>query len=213
MDGTLIDSEPYWIAEEFALVGEFGGTWSEAQAAALVGSDLLVSGRILRDAGVALPPEAIVERLLDGVIRRIQERIPWRPGARELLASVAAAGLPSVLVTMSYRRFAEVVVASLPPGSFRAVVAGDDVARGKPYPDPYLQAADAVHVAPARAVALEDSPTGVASALAAGVPTVAIPHVAAVPARPGLSRVRSLADLSVPNLRKINQGQVIDTIP
>ena len=81
LDGTLVDTEPYWIEAEYKLVAEFGGQWSDEQAHALVGNDLLVSGAVLRDlGGVALDPPIIVDRMLDDVIAATREHIPWRPG-------------------------------------------------------------------------------------------------------------------------------------
>ena len=81
MDGTLVDTEPYWIECEFELVEAHGGTWSHEHAHAIVGSDLTDSGRYIRDhGGVDLPIDEIVNRLLDGVIARIRLQMPWRPG-------------------------------------------------------------------------------------------------------------------------------------
>jgi HAD superfamily hydrolase (TIGR01509 family) len=186
LDGTLVDTEPYWIAEEFALVAAHGGTWSDAHAHALVGNDLIVSARyIRRHGGVDLEPEQIVEILLDGVVRRVVEHIPWRPGARELLESLVERGVPCALVTMSYRRLAEAVVSSLPPGTFMTLVTGDEVTNGKPHPEPYLVAADRLGVAAPDCVAIEDSPTGVASAEAAGIRVIAVQHLVPVPATAG----------------------------
>jgi len=102
MDGTIVDTEPYWIECEVELVGQFGNSWSLEQAHSLVGRDLRDSAAILRDeGGVDLPIDEIVNYLLDGVIDRVRRRIPWRPGARELLAQLKAAGVPCALVTMS----------------------------------------------------------------------------------------------------------------
>jgi len=186
MDGTLVDTEPYWIAEEFALVEAHGGSWSHEHAHALVGNDLIVSARYIRQHGsVELEPEQIVELLLDGVVRRVKEHIPWRPGARELLEALVLEGVPCALVTMSYRRLAEAVVTSLPPGTFRTLVTGDEVSKGKPHPEPYLVAAARLGVAAADCVAIEDSPTGVASAEAAGVPVIAVEHLVPVADGPG----------------------------
>ena len=85
MDGTLVDTEPYWIETEFALADRYGGTWSRAQALDLVGNDLLTSGRYIREhMGIDLTPERIVEELLDGVVARVEQAVPWVPGAREL---------------------------------------------------------------------------------------------------------------------------------
>jgi HAD superfamily hydrolase (TIGR01509 family) len=177
MDGTLVDTEPYWIEVEHALVDEFGGTWTHADALELVGNDLLVSAAYLRDhGGVALEPEAIVQRLLDGVIERVLERVPWQPGAVELLADLNAAGVPCALVTMSYARFVAPVLAALPEGTFTAVVTGDAVTAGKPHPEPYLTAAAILGVDPRACLAIEDSNTGATSAEAAGCAVLVVPN-------------------------------------
>lgn len=204
MDGTLVDTEPYWFATEFELVAEFGGTWTDADAHSLVGFDLLASAHELRTrGGVELEPVPLVERLLDGVIARVAEELPWRPGAPELLGQCVAAGIPCVLVTMSWRRLADALIASAPTGSFAASVAGDEVSNGKPHPEPYLAAAATLGVDPTQCVAIEDSPTGVASALAAGCATLGVPHVVPVAAAPGLTLVDSLVGLGVPDLRQL----------
>jgi HAD superfamily hydrolase (TIGR01509 family) len=193
MDGTLVDTEPYWIAEEYKLVAEFGGEWNDEHAHHLVGNDLLVAARYIRDVGgVRLAPEQIIERLLDGVILQVKEHIPWRPGARELLAALLVAKVPCAMVTMSYQSLATAIAEGLPPGSFRTVVAGDDVAHGKPHPEPYLTAATRLGVLPQRCVAIEDSVTGVTSAEAAGVPVLAVEHTVPVPAGPGRKVITSL---------------------
>ncbi|MGQ7296753.1 HAD family hydrolase [Quadrisphaera sp. KR29] len=193
MDGTLVDTEPYWFEAEFALVAEHGGTWSEDQARSLVGSDLRESARRLRtEGGVDLVIDDVVAELLRRVVDAVRREVPWRPGARELLGALGEAGVPCALVTMSWEVLARELVAALPEGTFAAVVTGDAVRRGKPAPDPYLEAARRLGVEPSRCVALEDSTTGVTSALAAGVPTVGIPCVVELEARPGLVRVASL---------------------
>ncbi len=183
MDGTLVDTEPYWVESEFSLVEEHGGTWSHEHAMKLVGNDLLVSGRYLREhSGIALEPEQIVEELLDRVVKRVVEQVPWRPGARELLAELGAAGVPLALVTMSYQRFVEPILAALPSGAFDVVVTGDRVSRGKPHPEPYLTAAAGLAADPARSLAIEDSDTGARSAVAAGCPVLVVPNHVPVPA-------------------------------
>ena len=143
---------------------------------------------------------ALVERLLDGVISKCRDTLPWRPGARELLIEARDAGIPCVLVTMSWRRFADAVLREAPAGVFVGSVTGDEVARGKPAPDPYLAAAALVGVDPWNCLAIEDSPTGVASALAAGCRTIAVPHVVSVPPRAGLVILDSLADYHLADL-------------
>jgi HAD superfamily hydrolase (TIGR01509 family) len=201
MDGTLVDTEPYWIEVEYALVDEFGGTWTQADALELVGNDLLVSGAYLRDhGGVDLEPEVIVERLLDGVIARIRERVPWRPGAVELLAALQQAGVPCALVTMSYQRFVAPVLAALPVGTFATVVTGDAVTVGKPHPEPYLTAAAILGVDAHDCLAIEDSNTGAKSAEAAGCTVLVVPNH--VPVLDGERRVfrDTLSGLGVADL-------------
>lgn len=213
MDGTLVDTEPYWIAEEHLLVERYGGTWTAEHAKALVGNDLLVSACYIKEHGdVPLDPQQIVEVLLDGVVRRLQASVPWRPGALELLGALRAAGVPCALVTMSWTALAETFLAAAPQGSFDVVVTGDRVERGKPHPDPYAQAATRLGVAPGSCVAVEDSQTGVASAEAAGVPTLAVPNVVPVPAAPGRSRAHSLAEVTVDDLGRIAAGEVLDLL-
>jgi HAD superfamily hydrolase (TIGR01509 family) len=189
MDGTLVDTEPYWIETEFELAERFGGTWSQEHALTLVGNDLLESGRyILRhmftpDApGAALTPEEIVELLLDGVVARVEQAVPWRPGARELLAALVEQGVPCALVTMSYQRFVAPILAQLPAGTFAEIVTGDRVSQGKPHPEPYLKAAAGLGVPPEQCVAIEDSNTGATSAAAAGCTVLVVEcHVAVEP--------------------------------
>jgi HAD superfamily hydrolase (TIGR01509 family) len=193
MDGTLVDTEPYWIEEETLLVAEFGGSWTEADAHSLVGNELVASANYLRDVGgVRLSAEEIIDRLLDRVTVRVREHTPWRPGARELLAELNSHGVPCALVTMSYQSLAQAVVATLPTGTFRTVVAGDDVTHGKPHPEPYLLAATRLGIDPQRCVAIEDSLTGVTSAEAAGVPVLAVEHLVPIPPAPGRTVVTTL---------------------
>jgi HAD superfamily hydrolase (TIGR01509 family) len=169
MDGTLCDTEPYWIETEFALAERFGTEWSEADALELVGNDLLESGRyIRRRMGLEISPEEIVELLLDGVVERIERAILWRLGARDLLGSLGGAGVPCALVTMSWQRFVAPILRQLPAGTFQVVVTGDQVAFGKPHPEPYETAAAALGVSTGDCLAIEDSNTGAKSAEAAG---------------------------------------------
>jgi HAD superfamily hydrolase (TIGR01509 family) len=204
MDGTIVDTEPYWIAAEYALVRAHGGTWTDEHAHALVGSALLVSAEYIREHGqVDLAPERIVELLLDEVVASALAAMPWRPGARELLAEAAAAGVPCALVTMSYRRLADAVVDALPAGTFATVVTGDQVLDGKPHPEAYLTAAARLGVDAAHCVAIEDSPTGVASAEAAGCAVVAVPHHVPLDPAPTRTIVASLAEVRLADLEDL----------
>ena len=196
MDGTLVDTEPYWMAEERALVQKYGGVWTDEHARQLVGNDLLVSAEyILAHSPIMLTPLEVVNELLSGVVARVTDHVPWRPGARELLASCVAAGVPCALVTMSWESLATAVLKNLPRGSFTAVITGDVVSHGKPHPEPYLAAARLLGVDLGACIAIEDSPPGVASAVAAGIPTIAVPHHVPVPETVGAVQLSTLVGL------------------
>ena len=214
MDGTVVDTEPHWMAAETALLASHGASWSHQQALALVGSALPDSGRVLSthleaETGVVLSAEEIVDHLLQEVIAQLAAGVVWRPGAVELLRALGAAGVPCALVTMSYRSLAD-AVARLLPGVFQVVVAGDEVERGKPAPDPYLAAAAHLGVDPAACVAIEDSPTGVASAEAAGCRVIACPHMVPIPPAAGRSRVTSLESVDLDVLAAVGAGEPVD---
>ena len=202
MDGTLVDTEPYWMECEFELAVKYGGTWSREHGLAIVGGDLIDSATYIREhMGIDRTPHQIVEELLDGVVARVKERVPWRPGARELLAELRELEVPCALVTMSWRRFVDPVVEALPSGSFAAVVCGDEVERGKPDPEAYERAAELLGVPAGDAVAIEDSPTGAASAQAAGCRLLVVPSHVPVPERPGRALRDSLAGLTARELQ------------
>ena len=213
MDGTLVDTEPYWIETEFELAEEYGASWSQEHALNLVGNDLLVSGAYIREhMGLDLSPREIVDYLLDGVVERVRRTVPWRPGALDLLRDVRAHGVPAALVTMSWMRFVEPIVEHLAPGTFASIVTGDRVANGKPHPEPYLTAAADLGVDPADCVAIEDSNTGAESAALAGCTVLCVPHH--VPVRKGERRVfaDTLVGLDTPALGDllIRPGEVKD---
>lgn len=186
MDGTLIDSEPYWLRAEVSLVESFGGTWSEAQGLTLVGSGLWDSATALQNAGVSLHQSEIIDRLSADVRSQLEQSIPWRPGARELVAAILDAGIPTALVTMSYRHNAltisHAMAKELGREAFAVVVAGDDVVEPKPNPEPYLTAAARLGIDVNHAVAFEDSVFGAASAFSSGALTIGIPLHVDIPA-------------------------------
>ncbi|MFN8076471.1 MAG: HAD family phosphatase [Kineosporiaceae bacterium] len=203
MDGTLVDTEPYWIAGEVALAADAGVEWTEADSHAQIGNPLLATAENLARRGVPMSPEAIVDELLRRVIAAARERLPWRPGARELLEEVAAAGIPCALVTMSYRSLAQVVLEQTPSGAFSVLVAGDEVTHGKPHPEAYLTAATRLGVDPRDCVAIEDSATGAASAEAAGVPTLAVEYLQPLPLTPGQLKLDTLQGVGLADLPRL----------
>jgi beta-phosphoglucomutase-like phosphatase (HAD superfamily) len=147
--------------------------------------------------------EPLINAVLDLVEERVLAARPWCDGIPEALAACREAGRACALGSMSWRRFTH-AVADLAPGAFAAVVSGDDVVNGKPDPEPYLVGAAKLGLAPAECVAVEDSPTGAASALAAGIPTLVVPGAVEVPAQPGLARVPSARAITPGHLRALH---------
>ena len=200
MDGTLVDTEPDWIAIERALVGSCGGTWTDHDSVNLVGSALLEAGEYIRVRGnVPMTAEQIVETMVEWMVERLKRSVAWRPGARELLADLRANGVPCALVTMSYRQLADVVVSALPPESFGATVTGDEVVKGKPHPEPYLRAARELGVDTSDCVVIEDSTTGARAGLAAAARVVAVPNIVPVDVA-GVVTVPTLAGMDTARL-------------
>ncbi len=212
MDGTIVDSEPMWLAAEARLMTGAGVEFGPADHAELVGMALLTAAEVLRSRGVDLAAAEIVERLVTDVHAALLREVPWLPGISELLGELARAGVPCALVTMSYRVLAEAVVAGAPAGTFAVIVAGDEVTQGKPHPEAYLRAAEALGVDPADCVAVEDSVPGVAAAYASGARTIGIQHMVPVAARPGLSRVDSHRRLSLDLISRVAAGETVDLI-
>ncbi|WP_284294493.1 HAD family hydrolase [Luteimicrobium album] len=212
LDGTLVNTEPYWMTAETELVAEHGLTWTYQDGLTLVGRPLLEAAGMIAAHGVPLAPEQIVERLVGRLVEHLHDAVPWQPGARELLAALREAGIPCALVTMSYRVLAEAIVEASPAGTFEVVVCGDEVTHGKPHPEPYLRAAEQLGVDPAACVAVEDSRPGIASALASGARTVGVQVVVPVEPAPGLTRIASLEQLDVDTLARIASGETLDLL-
>ncbi|MGN9845406.1 HAD family hydrolase [Nonomuraea sp. H19] len=196
MDGTLVDTEGLWWQAAAAVAESLGralgpadvphvrGRTIEDVAAYLVG-DAPVAERAGRPRSRA---SAVAGRLTDAFAGRVGHEVTVMPGAPELLAGLAATAIPTALVSASPRSIVELVLPRL-GHPFDLVIANEDTARGKPYPDPYLEAARRLGAAPARCVAIEDSPAGIAAATAAGCRVLV---VAAGSGLPSLDRVRAV---------------------
>jgi HAD superfamily hydrolase (TIGR01509 family) len=201
MDGLLVDSERIWFEVETEVMAWLGACWGPEHQERLVGGSLARTvAYMLSITGPVASAEEVGRRLLDGMARRLREHVPLLPGARELLAEVRAAGVPSALVSSTHRRVMEHALEGIGREYFAVTVAGDEVVNPKPDPEPYLTAARRLGVTAARCVALEDSPNGLAAAEEAGCAAVAVPGVVPIPAAPGRLVVESLYDLDLPRL-------------
>lgn len=201
MDGLLIDSERLWFEVESEVMAWLGGTWSPAHQERLVGGSLDVAvAYMLELTGSAAPPGEIGRRMTDGMFERLSACVPLMPGAKDLLGELREAGVRAALVSSSHRRLIEPVLEAVGREVFALSLAGDEVARTKPHPEPYVTATARLGADPRRCVVLEDSPNGVAAAEAAGCVTVAVPGVLPIPPAPGRTVVASLREVTLERL-------------
>ncbi|MFI5659493.1 HAD family hydrolase [Streptomyces sp. NPDC051684] len=202
MDGTLVDTEGFWWDAEKAVFAELGHTLEDSWRHIVVGGPMTRSAGFLIEAtgaDITLPELTVL--LNDGFEKRISRSLPLMPGAARLLAELAAHDVPAALVSASHRRIIDRVLDSLGRANFRLTVAGDEVSRTKPHPDPYLLAASGLGAEPARCAVIEDTATGVTSAEAAGCQVVAVPSVSPIEPAPRRAVVRSLEHVNVPFLK------------
>ena len=209
MDGTLVETEELWGEAMSALARDLGGRLSAGARERTVGTSMRVAMTVLHaDLGVDRSDEQLqrdARWVEDETAALMTSRgIPWRPGARELLTAVRAAGLATALVTTTPRRIAGIVLdritAKLGSSPFDVTVCGDEVPARKPDPAPYRQAMAVLGVAPAGCVVVEDSLVGVTSGLTAGATVLGVPSLQPLEPRPGLVLCDSLLGVGVADL-------------
>jgi len=206
MDGTLVDTEGLWSITLDGLAAHHGGELSAATREELTGSSLTRSVRAVRTE-VGLDPDdpegvaADGRWLVDRTAEVFGRGVPWRPGAKDALALVRDAGIPTALVTSTYRELTEVALDTIGREYFDVTVCGDEVPATKPDPSPYRKAAEMLGVDPRACVAVEDSPTGTASAVAAGATVLVVPAEVPVPAGERRILRDGLVGLTVEDLR------------
>jgi HAD superfamily hydrolase (TIGR01509 family) len=199
-DGLLLDTEVAWSRAEVAVFERHGAVFTVEHKRALIGTSWATSA-LKMEQMLGLPGEGarLMAELYEQVMVEALAGVPPRPGALELLAAARASGRPVGLASNSPRAFVERVlsVAGLLDGHFDVIVTADDVKHPKPAPDLYLAACAGLAVAPWRAAALEDSPPGVAAALAAGMFVVGVPYLADMALAGASLQAPSLADPGV----------------
>jgi len=198
MDGTLVDTEHLWWRTVEETARRLGHLPTDADLPEVLGRPVAYTARHLHRVSGGTVPEARIARELDAAFTaRVAEEVRPRPGALRLLARLQDAGVPAALVTASPRRVVDVVLRTLGAGWFALTVAAEDTARTKPAPDPYLRAAARLGVAPRDCVVVEDSPVGLAAALAAGCRAVAVPSTVPIAEEPGVVVLDSLEDVDL----------------
>lgn len=187
MDGTLVDSEKLWTIALDELMVRLGGRLTDAVRESMLGSNMRRSTLILLAAAGVEPTPAAIEDVESWLNERMavlfRERLPWQPGAAQALRAVRESGVRTALVTSTERMLTEIALDSIGREFFDVTVCGDEVdGQNKPLPRPYQLAAELLGVDPADCVAVEDSVTGVTSAVAAGCTVLVVPAEAPVPA-------------------------------
>ena len=177
MDGVLLDSEEVWDSVREELARERNGRWHDRAQRDMMGMSSLEWSRYMHEAlGLAAPPEEINREVLRRMAERYRERLPLVPGAAEAVERLAARW-PLGLASSSNRPLIDLALelAGL-SRLFTATVSSEEVGRGKPAPDVYLEAARRLGAEPSRAAAIEDSSNGILSARAAGMRVIAVPN-------------------------------------
>ena len=210
MDGTLVDSEKLWDVAIQQLYARFGGELTpEVRRSTVGGSAEGVMRIVYTDLGMDLDPDhmaATADWLHEITGELFDAGLPWCDGAQDLLDALAQAEVPMALVTNTRRGLTERALASIGRHYFTASVCGDEVARGKPAPDPYQRAAALLGLHPAQCLAVEDSVTGAASAEEAGCPVLVVPNDVEVPASARRRHISSLTEMNPDGLRRVYQA-------
>jgi HAD superfamily hydrolase (TIGR01509 family) len=177
LDGVLLDSEQLWDEAREQLARERGGRWHENAQRDMMGMSSPEWSRYMHDViGLPEPPEEISHEVVERLAKLYREHLPVVPGAREAVERLAARW-PLGLASSSNRELIDLALELLGvPHLFKATVSSEEVPRGKPAPDVYLEAARRLGVEPTRAAAIEDSENGILAAKAAGMRVIAIPN-------------------------------------
>ncbi|SDI56829.1 HAD family hydrolase [Nonomuraea jiangxiensis] len=196
LDGVLVDSEPVWEEVRRAFVAEHGGTWQPDTQSRLMGMSTAEWAAYLGSLGVAMPAGEIASAVVERMAARYRDAVPLMPGAVETVRRLSGQ-VTLGLASSSPRSLIDTVLAAAGLAEcFEATVSTEEVPRGKPAPDGYLEAARRLEVDPRECVAVEDSSNGLRSAHAAGMRVVAVPHPRYPPAPDALALAwRVLPDL------------------
>jgi HAD superfamily hydrolase (TIGR01509 family) len=206
LDGVIVQSEELWDAARRELAQEHGIEWPDDATDAMMGMSSKEWSSYMHDeVGVPDPPEEINRKVLAWVEKRYREDLPWIPGAREAVRRIGE-DFPLGLATSSNREIIDIVVEV---GGFedllKVTVSSEEVERGKPAPDVYLEATKRMGVDPHNTAAVEDSTNGLLAADAAGMRVIAIPNDAHPPADKGLA----VADVVLDSIDKLDKGVVM----
>jgi HAD superfamily hydrolase (TIGR01509 family) len=208
MDGTLVDTEPYWLIAETSLMAEFGHVWTLEDQKHCLGGPLPRVGAYMFELAKSESPEFFVRELVGRVESHFLAGLNFMPGARELMEEIYAAGIPMGLVSASPRNLVDATLKSLDHDYFVISVSSNEVSESKPNPESYLKAAAALGVEVRDSLILEDSRPGIAAAQASGALVLAIPHLVDVAEHPRTLVVDSLVDLSLEDVATMMRERI-----
>ncbi|MFD8783470.1 HAD family hydrolase [Kitasatospora sp. NPDC059599] len=199
MDGTLVDTEQLWWQTAAEIAEELHHPLTDRDAPEVLGQAVEhTAAHLHRVSGTSLSEAELAARLGESFAGKVAAETVPRPGALALLASLRDARVPTALVSASPRRVVDLVLSAIGRDWFAVTLAAEDTPRTKPAPDPYLAAAELLGLDPALCVAVEDTPTGVASAAGAGCAVLAVPSTATP--MPDGERITLLASLEQADL-------------
>ena len=204
MDGTLIDSEELWLAAEIELMSKFGVVWTNEDQAICIGGPMKrVEHYLAQRAGNVRPPEYFGETLNSLMIEKFHSHVNYAPGAFNLLSELLSHKVPLALVTASSRSIVNAAMETIGKATFSVVISGDDVALGKPNPEGYLKAAEALGVPITECIILEDSKVGITAAVASGAVVIGIAPGGALFDSDEITQILDLTNVTADRLAQI----------
>ena len=204
MDGTLIDSEPYWLIAEQELMARFDYQWTLADQSACLGGPLPRVGQYMSDiAGGVQGWKFFMNELIAGVVQEFEQGLNFMPGALQLLEDIQHTGVPMALVSASPRILVQAALDSLPSPFFQLSISSNDVTNTKPHPESYLTAASLLGARIENSLVLEDSITGVTSGIESGAKVIAIPHLVKIPNQPNLRIISTFEGTTLSSLERL----------
>jgi len=204
MDGTLINSEPFWLVAETELMARYGHQWTDEDQAYCLGGPLPKVGAYMSKlAHGADNPLYFEDELVRMVAEQFKAGLEFIPGARELVTDLFESQIPMALVSASPRLLVNAALELLPKGTFVSSVSNQDVTFSKPDPESYLLAADNLGVEIKRCIVLEDSRTGIDAGLASGAIVIGIPHLITYPPTRRLRLRQNLVGLTTTEIQDI----------
>ena len=206
MDGLFLDSEPQWHLSQQEICARYSYSWDDDDQRICIGGPLSRVGDYISDiCAHDMTGPQVVQELTEMMLVKLSTKAILMPGAFDAVERVRKV-MPVALVSASPRILMDAALTTLPANFFQFSISADDVARTKPFPDPYIEAAKRMGVTTSSCVVFEDSLTGIASAKSAGCAVVAVPHYVEVALAPKVRVVNSLEDVSLEFLEEFHSA-------